>query len=275
MGRTDRQSDPDKHPGREKSNAASLWLRIRENASDGDAAGRGVDLIVEKVHGTLLREPVLTSDPHRDGKRDSVLTPLKLAIVDRLANPQERGLVHVEISIDRIERDHRCEQCLVLVDQIAHREVIPADLAVDRGCNLGEFNVELKQFQVLHRRLDSCFRLLDRREILIELLLTDRVCDPLVDPEVPAVHHSSQLELRSIQVNLTLERRDLCLVGPGIDLEEDVALLHNGPLLERHAPQIPRDPRTDVDGLDRVDPSREIDEVGDFPLHGLTHGNHQ
>ena len=99
---------------------------------------------------------------------------LDLALVDRLANPQQGRLVHVEVGIHRVERHDRGQQRLVLIDQVAQREVVAADLAVDRRGDLGELEVELVDFQALLVGLDPGLGLFHHGLVLVELLLADR-----------------------------------------------------------------------------------------------------
>ena len=78
---------------------------------------------------------------------------------------------------------------------------------------------------------------------------------------------------RLVERDLALGLVELGLVGPGIDLEQQVALLDLGPFLERHLDQVAGDAGPDVHRLDRIGPAGEIDEVGDLALDRLADGH--
>src|SRR5262249_19066691 len=63
------------------------------------------------------------------------------------------------------------------------------------------------------------------------------------------------------------------LVGPGIDLEEQVSLLDLGPLFERHHDQVSGYLGDDVIGMDGFRLAGKFRVVGDLPLDGLADRN--
>ncbi len=77
-----------------------------------------------------------------------------LPLVDRPAQPQQGRLIHVEIGIHRVLRDDRGQQGLVLVHQVAERQVVAADVAVNRRDDLGKVMIELIGLHVFLERLD-------------------------------------------------------------------------------------------------------------------------
>ena len=63
---------------------------------------------------------------------------LNPALVDRLSDAEQGGLVHVEVDVHRVKRDDRGQERLVLVDQVPGGQIIAADVTVDRRLHLGE-----------------------------------------------------------------------------------------------------------------------------------------
>ena len=67
-----------------------------------------------------------------------------------------RALIHIEIAVDRVERDDPGQQrgvCRAAIDEVPDRHKFAADLAADGGLHLGEFDVELRRFDGGARRL--------------------------------------------------------------------------------------------------------------------------
>ena len=95
-----------------------------------------------------VRETVLALQAHQDRDLPALAGTLDLALVDGPADPQHGGLVDVEVGVHRVERDDGGQQGLVLVDQVAERVVIAADLAVDGRRDLGEVKVELVDLEL-------------------------------------------------------------------------------------------------------------------------------
>ena len=106
MGLADRQADPHEHARRQQP-VAALQHGIGEDTAHQDAARRGVDLVVDEVDGPLVRVTLLALEPHEDGHLRAVLGQLDLALVDRPADAQQGGLVHLEIDVHRVHRHDR------------------------------------------------------------------------------------------------------------------------------------------------------------------------
>ena len=97
---------------------------------------------------------LLALEAHEDRQHLAGLGGLILPSLIALRTSQQGGLVHVEVGVHRVQRDDRGQHRLVLVDQVAERQVVAADLAVDRRLDLGEFEVELVRLQVVFVGLD-------------------------------------------------------------------------------------------------------------------------
>src|SRR5258707_161644 len=57
-----------------------------------------------------------------------------------------RTLIHIEIAVDRVQRDEPGQQRGVCRDEVPDRYKLAADLAADGGLHLREFDVELRRF---------------------------------------------------------------------------------------------------------------------------------
>ena len=88
---------------------------------------------------------------------------LDLPFVVRLANHLQRDLIHVEINLDRIERYDGGQLRLILVDQIAGRQKVAANLAIDRRKNPAKAEIELEHLKARLGGLQRMLRLLPPR----------------------------------------------------------------------------------------------------------------
>ena len=66
---------------------------------------------------------------------------------------------------------------------------------------------------------------------------------------------------------------ELRLVGPGIDLEQQVALLDHRALAEVHRFEVPADPRPHLDGVHRLEACRVLVPVGELALDRMGDGH--
>ena len=194
-----------------------------------------------------MRKAGLVLQAHEHGNAQAVGAPgLHLALVDRLADPQQGRFVHVEVGIHRVERDDCGQQRLVLVDQVAQGQVIAAHHAADRRDDIGEFVVEPVNLTIFLIRLDPRIGLLDRGLILVNLLPADGVGGHVVNRPVPRQGRPGQLELGLVEVDLPDRLIELGLVGSWINHEEQITRLDFRPLLERHLHQVARGSWADV-----------------------------
>ena len=103
---------------------------VRKQAAHGNAARRGTYLVIDEIDQALVGIVFLPLylEIYR---QDAVGMRFDSALIDRHADFEQRAIIHVEISVDRIERDHRRQKRLVLIDQVAQGQVVAADLPVD------------------------------------------------------------------------------------------------------------------------------------------------
>ena len=87
--------------------------------------------------------------------------------------------------------------------------------------------------------------------------------------QIPLVLRLVVRQLRLILGDLRLRLVQHRLVGPRVELEEDVALLDQRPFLEVDLVQVAPDVRPHLDGIDRGRPAGEVRVVGDVPLDGI------
>ena len=72
---------------------------------------------------------------------------------------------------------------------------------------------------------------------------------------------SSRFWCASAWMHVGLGPVELGLVGPRVDLEEQIPLVDLGPVLEVHLVEIAGDPGADLDREDRVEPAGEVLEI--------------
>ena len=122
---------------------------VRDHRAAAQRAGGDVQPVVEEVHRAFMRGLGFAGQRHlhRIGRVARTRTP---AFVPEPVVPLIGRLIHVEIDVDRIERDDRGQQrraALAALHQIAGTDEMPADPAGDRRQHMGEFDVELGRLQ--------------------------------------------------------------------------------------------------------------------------------
>src|ERR1700693_843405 len=82
-----------------------MSIRIREKTPHLQGSGGGIKLVVDKVDASLMREPVfvfqLKGDRHPSASRIR-----QFSLADLLLILQDRELIHIEVSVDRIHADN-------------------------------------------------------------------------------------------------------------------------------------------------------------------------
>ena len=186
---------------------------------------------------------------------------------------QEIGFAHVEIEIERIERDQRRQQrgragCGAAArDQASDRNLARADAPGEGRAHAAIFEIELG---IPHPRLG----VLDRglRSILVVGALVDR----LLGCELVALKRLRPRELvvgerhaggRGLQRRLRLFQPDL--VGPRIDDEQQVALVDDLAVLEMDLGQRAADLGPQFDPVDRRELAEKANPGIDVALQGL------
>ena len=190
------------------------------------------------------------------------------AFVDGSANPQEGALIHVEIGVDWVERNDGGEQCLILVDQVAQGQEVPADLPIDGGRDPRVLQVKPINLQVRLGSIELGQRLFLGRLVLVELLLANALF--LGQVPGPGKVLPGELELSVVGGHLRFPQAHLGFVGLRIDLEEQLSRLHFRSFLEGHPDQVTGDPGDDVHRLDGIGAPGEVHVIGHLALDGAT-----
>jgi hypothetical protein len=175
--------------------------------------------------------------------------------------------------IARIERDHRGQQRLILVDQVAQRQVVAADATFDRGGNLRETEVQVVDFETGLGGFQRRICLLFLRPIGIDVHRADGA-GRSGEFFGPGIIGDSQLQLRVVQVELPFGLIQLGLVGSRINLEQQIPFLYVRPFFERYPDDIAGDSWDDTHRIHGVGLTRVVDIVGDILSDGLGNGNH-
>ncbi len=161
--------------------------------------------------------------------------------------------------------------CFARADQISGIHEPAADAAVERRVDLGITEVEFGRFQrrLLRQHLGG-LAFLDRFR-LVHLLLTDRAAAPGYAPAFGGQLGLFERRLCPRQVGLgRVHRGDILRL---LDLEQQLALLDQVAILEKHLLEKAFDPCSQLDGLDRGDIAGELQIVGDRFLDGFGHGH--
>ena len=106
--------------------------------------------------------------------------------------------------------------------------------------------------------LQCCFSLPHQCPLRIDLLARDLFLS--VECLIACQVEAGGLERRLIAGQLPLGLRQLHFVGPGVDFGEQVSLVDDLPLGERHAHQFSLHPATDRDGVERHDRTEAVEK---------------
>src|SRR5262249_31575909 len=107
-------------------------------------SARTVERIVDEIERALAGELCLVGERDLNRVGRASLAPRTIARIG-----QEIGLAHVEVEIDRIERDERREQCgragsgAAASDQVADGDEMRADAAGEGRRDAAMFEIEL------------------------------------------------------------------------------------------------------------------------------------
>ena len=238
-------------------------VRVRRHGAAPDRAGRLVDAVVDEIEAPLAGRLFFVSDAD---KNLVAALPARwpAAGLGGARVGQIGSLVHVEVEIDRIERDDRGQKRRIGGDEIARRDQVAAGASGDGGADFGEAEVQARGPDRGLSALEVGPRRLERLPALLQHLFGDvaRAAERLRPFEVAlGVGHA---RLRRDGGRLGLIHGGL--VGPLVDHVEQIALLDDRAILERHLVEIARHPRPHLDRLDSLEPARVV-----VLLHDILH----
>ncbi len=173
------------------------------------------------------------------------------------------GLAHVEVEMDRIERDHGCQQgrwtagVAAAGDQAADRNLMRADAARERCDDPAVLEVEPRVADLGVGVIDRGLCRADLRRALVDILGR---------AEIGALERSRTTELAVGEGEARLRCRELGvrlgqpdLVGGGIDHEQQIALLDDLAVHEMDLGQRAADLRAQLDAVDRRELAQQTD----------------
>ena len=160
------------------------------------------------------------------------------------------------------------------MDHVARIHQAQADSAGDWRGDPAVNQLQLRVVDNALVGLNGAFILPHQCGLSVELLLWDGVLRQQ-DPVTLQVH-IGVVEQRHVLRHLALAGLELHLEGPGVDLDQEIALMHDLPLFERHLVDLPIDSRPDCDGIERgnrtqaveVDVHVALARVGDYDRYG-------
>ena len=201
---------------------------------------------------------------------------LELALAGLPAQPEayEGALVGIERHIHRIRRHHGGQHGrlgAVGLDQIADRDFGLADATGDRRQHAREGDVELRGFELRLRAAQGGFEFLDGSAGFIDLALRRGLRGEQL--LVAGERDARQVDAGVERSHLRLGRPGLRVVGPGIDGEQQIALVDLGALLEVDALDVAGNARPDLYLLDRFETRGKFDCLGDRAGHRRGHGD--
>src|SRR5260221_9472043 len=175
---------------------------------------------------------------------------------------QRRQLIHAEVSIDRIDADDGGESSGISLYQVTNIHQLVAGTSVDWRCNVSKFKIQLSRITGRLRRDYLRRGLVLVRQCRIVIFLRD---DPRLSQTLLA------LECRILQLLIGLRLLQLAnrlvvsiLIGPWIDLKEQISLVDNVAFLKGYVDNVTADPRCYTHQLDRCGSAGEL-----VPIHHL------
>src|SRR5580698_498036 len=108
-------------------------VRIGEHYASSNGAGGRIELVIDEVDVTGVREALFISQSDSNW----VLGANSRTRMRALLKAQIALLVTVEVDIDWINRDHRGQYGLIRLGEIARGQLRPADPAVNRRADFG------------------------------------------------------------------------------------------------------------------------------------------
>ena len=243
---------------------------VGEHAAQLKRAGRGIDQRRDVIDDAFVRIAGLGHQPQLDRDLAQIGGADALGVGD---DAQHILLAEVRGHVDRIElQDRRERRRAAAADQRAdRREMGRHDTVEGRG------NVRVAKLDF--RKLERCLCFLQVGAAFVAVLL--RFVELGLPSELgrPA-QRVLPLKLRLGKVDGRLRGRDLgfrlldlCLVGRGLDDEEDVALLHHRTVFVVDFAQETYGPRDELDLIEGDGVAGQFEIAGDQPLGGLRHAD--
>jgi hypothetical protein len=184
-----------------------------------------------------------------------------------LSSTQEFALAHRERHIHGVLADDGREDAAVRTDDVALGQSGASDLAGDRGNDVGVAEVDLRRLQVRLIGHDGALRFPLRRDGFVQRLTRAYVLRIELLLPLPVLHRELVLGLAGLQLALGL--LDRCLEQAFFDAVERLAFLDQVAFLEQDRLQVTLYSRSDLDAVDGVDPSDEVERLRDRPQLGL------
>jgi hypothetical protein len=218
-----------------------------------DRAGVRIDLVVDEVELTGVREVVFVAERHLHTARRHA----------RVRELQVCRLVDVEIRVDRAVRHDRGEGARA-ADQIAYRDQGARYAAVDRCGHARVAHVELRRRERRLAGRERSLRVGVPGVRLIERLARDRVrCEQMLRARTIDLR---ELELAARTRALRFVAVDLLPKRSRVDAKQQLAALDVCAFREVNRLDVSRHPRMQLDAVDRREPSGGVLPIGDRAL---------
>ena len=194
------------------------------------------------------------------------------ALEPKLVVLQVGRFIHIEIDVDRIERDDRGEQrgiALAALDEIADADQMAADAAGHRRENVGEFDIELGSLQRAFGLRLRGVRRLQGLAALVDDGFGD--CTGLDQSQRAVEFALGQFRLGARIGKLAIGLQRDRLERTGIDDVKQIAVTDDRAVAELDAGDETADPGANLNLFHRLEPSGEFVPIGDGAFGRLCH----
>ncbi len=183
-----------------------------------------------------------------------------VAVARQLAVLEVGTLISLEIGIDLVGGDQRGQQRLAGVDQVAGGDQRPADAAVDGRGHAGEGEIQLRAVQLRLNRRGCRAGFAGGTDAGVGELVGNRVL--LAQAFAAFGFGDGALLVGASLLQLRLQALDLGLERARVDLEQEVAFLHQRAFLEGHLVDETGHARADLHRLRRFQAASEFIPLG-------------
>lgn len=261
---TSSYSDPNESSGIQES------IRVWEKTAHLESPGRGIELVINEIDYPLMGEPLfvfhLKIDLHFrvPGISESPLPDLPLIL-------QDRSFIHIKIGVDRINTHDIREQSRIRLNQVSHRDLLPANPSSDRGGDLRKGQVQFCQFNrcLICQDLRCCLVLIGERSVEILFCNDSSLPEPVLSGKIRFLKLLVRLCLAQLSIGLI----QCSLVRPWIDYKEEVPFIHQIAGFERNIIDISAYARGNVDALNGVSPASILVPLDDIFLNRFGDGH--
>ena len=229
-----------------------------------------IELVVQEIDYPLMREPLLVFHLKIDRH-------LRMPCIGESPFPdlvlifQDRTFIHIKIGVDRIDTHDIRKQSRIRLNQVSHRDLLPADPSYNRRRDLRKGQVQFCQFNrcLIGQDFRRGLVLFGKRGV--EILFRD-------DAGLPEPVLSGKIRFLELLVCFCLAQLSAGLIQrglirPWIDDKEEIPFIHHIAGLEGNIIDIPADARGNIDALYGIRSPGKFIPLDDLFLNRLGNGH--